>query len=127
MRSNVDIHLKLSQGSLLEKRTHNPSKHWEMSNNEYVETSYTTLLCLLLHQQTRSKFLVEMLFGFNLSISYKTRYCCDSIIFHGMAVVNRIEIQEQKGIIKTCQNFAVFSYCGRKPRISQSACIILPI
>ena len=32
------------------------------------------------------------------------------IIFDGMAVVNRIDIQKQKGIIKTCRDFAdVFS------------------
>ena len=34
----------------------------------------------------------------------------ESVIFDGMAVVNRIDIQKQKGIIKTCQDFAdVFS------------------
>ena len=34
----------------------------------------------------------------------------ESIIFDGMAVANRIDIQQQKGIIKTCQDFAdVFS------------------
>ena len=32
-------------------------------------------------------------------------------MFYGMAVINRIDIQEQKGFIKTCQNFA---YCFQK-------------
>ena len=69
---------------------------------QIIRTNYATLICLLLHRQTKQIFsgnVIWLQFINQLLQSPENErgYCCDSIIFHGMAV---------DLCIKTGQDFA---------------------
>ena len=94
MGSNVDIQLKFSQVSLLEKRTHNASNYQDKLCNPYLFTLTSTN-----KKQIFSGNVIWLQFINQLLQSPENErgYCCDSIIFHGMAV---------DLCIKTGQDFA---------------------